>query len=185
LVKQFFTLSVRPLSPQQQGIPMENPASPERPPIRLSNGFVVPPQTMCHATSLRKATRRVSQLYDAVLAPSGLRSTQRSILTHIARAQAPTMSDLAAALVLDRSALAHNLKPLERDGLVLVKVDPSDKRSRLITLSKEGEDKLLESLALFEQAQACFETALGAEQAGELREALRLIAAMDYMQSFE
>lgn len=164
---------------------MENPSSDVRAPIQLSNGFVVPPQTLCHATSLRKATRRVSQLYDTVLAPCGLRSTQRSILIHIARAQAPSMSDLAAALVLDRSALAHNLKPLEREGLVEVKVDPNDKRSRLITLSKKGEDKLLESQALFEQAQGCFETALGAEQAHELRDSLRLIAALDYMQSFD
>ncbi|MDB6145989.1 MAG: putative MarR family transcriptional regulator [Pseudomonas sp.] len=164
---------------------MENLSNEVRPPIQLSNGFVVPPLTMCHATSLRKATRRVSQLYDVLLAPSGLRSTQRSILMHIARAQAPTMSDLAAALVLDRSALAHNLKPLERDGLVLVKVDPNDKRSRLITLSKEGENKLLESHRLWESAQQCFETALGVEQADELRASLRLIAALDYMQSFE
>jgi DNA-binding MarR family transcriptional regulator len=164
---------------------MENLSIDVRPPIQLSNGFVVPPQTLCHATNLRKATRRISQLYDVVLAPSGLRSTQRSILMQIARTQAPTMSELAAAMVLDRSALAHNLKPLERDGLVSVEVDPKDKRSRLITLSKEGEDKLLESHALWEQAQQCFESALGVEQAEELRASLRLIAAPDYMQSFE
>src|ERR1700758_603334 len=78
------------------------------------------PETVCNGTALRKATRRVSQLYDAVLSPCGLRSTQRSILIHIARTGTPTMGDLAAALVLDRSALAHNLKPLERDGFVAV-----------------------------------------------------------------
>ena len=73
---------------------------------------------LCNNSALRKATRRVSQLYDAVLAPSGLRSTQMAILTHIDRAGTPAMGELAAALVLDRSALGHNLKPLERDGLV-------------------------------------------------------------------
>lgn len=164
---------------------MENLSSHGVPPIKLSNGFVVPPQTLCHATNLRKATRRISQLYDVVLAPSGLRSTQRSILMQIARSQAPTMSELAAAMVLDRSALAHNLKPLERDGLVSVEVDPNDKRSRLIKLSKEGEDRLLASHGLWEQAQECFESVLGAEQAEELRASLRLIASSDYMQSFE
>jgi DNA-binding MarR family transcriptional regulator len=164
---------------------MENLSSNGVPPIKLSNGFVVPPQSLCHATNLRKATRRISQLYDVVLAPTGLRSTQRSILMQIARSQTPTMSELAAAMVLDRSALAHNLKPLERDGLVSVEIDPNDKRSRLITLSKEGEEKLLESHALWEQAQRCFESVLGVEQAEELRAALRLIATADYMQSFE
>src|ERR1700678_2698905 len=68
----------------------------------------------CNTTALRKATRRVSQLYDSVLAPTGLRSTQRSMLMHIARAGEPAMGELAAALGLDRSALTHNLKPLER-----------------------------------------------------------------------
>jgi DNA-binding MarR family transcriptional regulator len=48
------------------------------------------------------------------------------------------MGDLAAALVLDRSALAHNLKPLERDGFVAVVVDPADKRNRLVTLNGVG-----------------------------------------------
>src|SRR6202047_258099 len=84
--------------------------------------FAIPELNRCNGTALRKATRRVSQLYDAVLAPCGLRSTQRSILIHVARAGTPTMGDLAAALVLDRSALAHNLKPLERDGFVAVVV---------------------------------------------------------------
>src|SRR5579859_3365772 len=93
---------------------------------------------ICNGTALRKATRRVSQLYDAALAPIGLRATQRSLLIHIARAGTPGMGDLAADLVLDRSALAHNLKPLERDGLVAVFVDPEDKRGRLVTLTPAG-----------------------------------------------
>ena len=74
----------------------------------------------CNNTALRKATRRVSQLYDSVLAPTGLRSTQRSILLNIARFGSPTMGELAASLVLDRSALGHNLKPLVRDGLIVL-----------------------------------------------------------------
>src|ERR1700722_9546579 len=86
----------------------------------------LPEAGICNGTALRKATRRVSQLYDAILAPCGLRSTQRSILIHIARAGTPTMGDLAASLVLDRSALAHNLKPLERDGFVGITADPRD-----------------------------------------------------------
>ena len=68
----------------------------------------------CNNTALRKATRRVSQLYDSVLAPTGLRSTQRSILLSIARLESPSLGQLAASLVLDRSALGHNLRPLER-----------------------------------------------------------------------
>jgi DNA-binding MarR family transcriptional regulator len=140
---------------------------------------------LCNGTALRKATRRVSQLYDEILAPCGLRSTQRSILVHIARAGgAPAMGELAAALVLDRSALAHNLKPLERDGLVVVAVDPADKRSRLIRLTRAGEAKLAESTVLWARAQHRFETAFGAEAARALRGSLAQIASAEFGQAF-
>jgi hypothetical protein len=59
--------------------------------------------------------------------PCGLRSTQRSMLVSIARAGRPPMGEFAASLVLDRSALAHKLKPLEREGLVEVVADKHDK----------------------------------------------------------
>ena len=95
------------------------------------NGLALGDNGRCNNTALRKATRRVSQLYDSVLAPTGLRSTQRSILLNIARFGSPTMGQLAASLVLDRSALGHNLRPLEREGFIVLDVDPDDKRSRL------------------------------------------------------
>jgi DNA-binding MarR family transcriptional regulator len=142
--------------------------------------FAGPEAKRCNVTALRKATRRVSQLYDTVLAPCGLRSTQRAILLHIARAGIPTMGDLAAALVLDRSALAHNLKPLERDGLVKLIVDQNDKRSRLVQLTARGEEKLRESFDLWRKAQHCFETAFGAEQARALRASLALISSAEF-----
>jgi DNA-binding MarR family transcriptional regulator len=143
------------------------------------------PESVCNGTALRKATRRVSQLYDAVLAPCGLRSTQRSILIHIARAGTPTMGDLAAALVLDRSALAHNLKPLERDGFVAVVVDPADKRNRLVTLTAMGTAKLEESQLLWLQAQHRFEAAFGAGEASALRQSLAVIASAPFAKAFQ
>jgi DNA-binding MarR family transcriptional regulator len=146
--------------------------------------FTLPPPHLCNGTALRKATRRVSQLYDAILAPCGLRSTQRSILMQIARLKSPTMGDLAAAMVLDRSALAHNLKPLERDGLVAVVADEEDKRSRLVTLTKRGEAKLAESMSLWRDAQARFEKAFGAEKAEGLRRTLAVVASEEFAEAF-
>jgi DNA-binding MarR family transcriptional regulator len=141
--------------------------------------------SVCNGTALRKATRRISQLYDAVLAPCGLRSTQRSILIHIARAATPTMGELAAALVLDRSALAHNLKPLQRDGFVTVVVDDRDGRSRRVMLTARGQAKLGQSQALWQQAQHRFETAFGPAEASALRIALAQIASTQFIQAFE
>jgi DNA-binding MarR family transcriptional regulator len=145
----------------------------------------LPEPGLCNGTALRKATRRVSQLYDAVLASSGLRSTQRSILIHIARAGEPTMGELAAALVLDRSALTHNLKPLERDGLVAVIVDRADKRSRRVRLTRLGEARLEASMDLWRNAQQRFEAIFGPEQSAALRDALALIASTEFARLFE
>lgn len=134
----------------------------------------------CNLTAFRKATRRVSQLYDSILATSGLRGTQRGILVYVKRSGAPTMGELAAALVLDRTALNHNLKPLERDGLLTISVDKNDRRSRLVRLTKRGEARLDESQAAWREAQERFEAAFGVKQAADLRQTLELIAALEF-----
>ena len=148
-----------------------------------AEGAALPAENRCNVTALRKAARRLSQLYDSMLAPTGLRSTQRAILVNVARHGSPTMSELAAALVLDRSALNHNLKPLERDGLLRVTVDPDDRRSRRIQLSKRGEAKLKESLEGWEHAQQRFEAAFGTRESAALRASLQLIASLDFSEA--
>ena len=136
-------------------------------------------KSQCHVTALRKASRRLSQIYDAALAPHGLRSTQRAILAHVARANSPTMGELAAALVLDRTALNHNLKPLARDGYLKVAVDDDDARERRVELTGRGEQKLEASREDWQAAQQRFEQLFGETQAAALRLALQTIAAME------
>jgi DNA-binding MarR family transcriptional regulator len=82
------------------------------------------------------------------------------------------------SLVLDRSALAHNVKPLERDGLFEVVADKHDKRNRLIALTVAGRAKLAQSLPLWEEAQRRFERAL--EKARALRATLNYIASPEF-----
>jgi DNA-binding MarR family transcriptional regulator len=149
------------------------------------NGLDLGDNNRCNNTALRKATRRVSQLYDSVLAPAGLRSTQRSILVNIARFGSPTMGQLAASLVLDRSALGHNLRPLEREGFIVLDVDPDDRRSRLAKLTKKGASKLRETAVLWQVAQDRFENKFGIAKAKALREALGVIAAEEFDEVFE
>ncbi len=139
---------------------------------------------VCYATALRKATRRISQLYDAALAPCGLRSTQRSILRHINDAGEVAMGDLADMLVLDRSALNHNLKPLERDGLIQVRVAPKDKRSRRVRLTPEGREKLAASQPLWQAAQRRFGTIMPANQTAALTAILAEISSPEFAQIF-
>jgi DNA-binding MarR family transcriptional regulator len=139
----------------------------------------------CNCTALRKASRRISQLYDTALAPSGLKTTQRAILAQIGRSEPTTVGDLAEALVMDSGALAHTLKPLERDGLIAVATDPDDRRSRLITLTGQGRAKLAETDALWAKAQRGFEAAFGRAESELLREGLRFLISDDFAAAFE
>jgi DNA-binding MarR family transcriptional regulator len=142
-------------------------------------------ESTCNCTALRKASRRVSQLYDGALAPCGLRATQLAILNQILRMGTPAMGDLARALVMDPGALAHNVRPLERDGLIETVVDPADRRNRLIALTRAGRRKLVESEHSWARAQQCFEASLGAKESAALRRALAFIASDGFLDAFQ
>ena len=102
---------------------------------------------------------------------------------HLARGD-PSVGELAADLVMDRGALAHNLKPLERDGYVQQDVDPRDRRNRVISLTEEGRAKLRESELLWARAQKKFDKAYGSAASAALRESLDLIASDKFIASF-
>jgi DNA-binding MarR family transcriptional regulator len=140
---------------------------------------------LCNNTALRKASRRLSQMYDEIVAPCGLKSTQLSILFEIARwADAPpTMKELAVALVMDRSTLGQNLRPLERDNLLALADNPADGRSKHVVLTAKGKRKVSEAVRLWRVAQDKFESRFGAEQAAALRTVLLAIATDDEPES--
>ncbi len=139
----------------------------------------------CSCTALRKATRRISQLYDAALAPSGLKITQRAILAQIGRSEPVSVGSLAEALVMDSGALAHTLKPLERDGFVTIAINENDRRNRLIGLTRKGRAKLLETDALWARAQHGFDLAIGQAKSEQLRAAMKFLVSDGFAASFE
>lgn len=94
------------------------------------------------------------------------------------------MTELAQAMVLDRSALARNIQPLERDGYLVQVRDTNDGRSRRVELTQEGKAKLAESNRLWRQAQDRFEAVYGAERAAALRLALAEIYSDEFFDAF-
>jgi DNA-binding MarR family transcriptional regulator len=139
----------------------------------------------CHCTMLRKASRRISQLYDVALAPSGLKTTQRAILAQIERSQPATVGTLAEALVMDAGGLAHTLKPLIRDGLVAIGVDSQDRRNRQVRLTSAGTARLRQSDALWEAAQRSFEKGFGGARSKAFRETMELLISDRFTETFE
>jgi DNA-binding MarR family transcriptional regulator len=138
-----------------------------------------PPGNACTCGSLRKASRRLSQLYDAALAPVGIKSTQYAILNEVDRGSLDgpvTMCELATAMVMDRSTLGHSLKPLQRDDLVKLRLSADDKRKRYVELTQQGRSILRRARRLWRQAEGRFEKIFGKEPAAELRAVLLRIA---------
>jgi DNA-binding MarR family transcriptional regulator len=128
---------------------------------------------------VRKASRRISQFYDTALAPLGIKSTQFSILSEVDRGSIGgpvTIRELATSMVMDRSTLGHNLKPLERDDLVVLRLSSGDRRKRYVELTKKGRSMLQKARRLWRHAEGRFEKIFGKEPAAELRAVLLNIA---------
>jgi DNA-binding MarR family transcriptional regulator len=138
----------------------------------------VPGVGRCNAGVIKKAARRISLIYDQALAPTGLKITQYGILSAINSrgAALPTMHELAEQLVMDRSTLGQNLRPLERADLVAIMTDPADRRNRLIALTKRGLAKFNEASEYWRTAQDRFEEVFGEPEAAKLRAMLSAIA---------
>jgi DNA-binding MarR family transcriptional regulator len=138
-----------------------------------------PPRGACNCGTLRKASRRMSHLYDQALAPSGLKCTQFGILAEIEKAGTSrplTLRELAAAMVMDRSTLGHNLRPLQRDRLVVMRPDRDDRRKRHLVLTPKGKTACREARALWRDAERRFERVFGKRPAAQLRAVLYGIA---------
>ena len=133
----------------------------------------------CNNATLRRAARKLGQFYDDAVAPSGLKATQQGLLYQIHATGEPTMGEIAAALIMDLSALGHTLKPLIRDGYVETVADRQDRRIRRVRLTMTGEKKLAEAMKLWQIAQQRLEDRIGADKAERLRTALDEIAGLD------
>ena len=129
----------------------------------------------CHA--LRKAARAVTNFYDGALRPTGLRSTQFTILVTAARTTATTMSELAEALVVDRTTLTRNLKPLKERGLI-ESVAGEDRREKHIAITAKGREAMERAAPAWREAQARIAGRLGgarwSRMTQDLGEATRL-----------
>ncbi|MEP6998726.1 MAG: MarR family winged helix-turn-helix transcriptional regulator, partial [Betaproteobacteria bacterium] len=107
----------------------------------------------CACGRLRRAARALTQLYDDAMTPSGLRITQFSLLRTVARDGTAHISDLAAALLLDRTALSRNLDPLVARGFLAV-TPGRDARTREVALTRRGALALKSAIPCWKRAQA-------------------------------
>src|ERR1700745_7817 len=134
----------------------------------------------CNCFAVRAAARHVTQVYDQLLAPAGLRTTQFSVLAKLKRLGALTSNTVARDMVMDRTTLGRNILPLERDGLIRIEATASDRRAKELHLTKAGEKRLQVARKRWSEAQARFETTFGPRRAADLRKILRAVVASEF-----
>jgi len=128
----------------------------------------------CLCLHAQRAARALGRRFDEALRPFGLTNGQFSLLMALNRPEPPPLGPVAALLAMDRTTLTAALKPLERAGLVEVKADPADRRTRRLVLTQAGQERLAAAFAVWRQVHAGLEASLG-EGLDSLRDSLRML----------
>jgi DNA-binding MarR family transcriptional regulator len=130
----------------------------------------------CLCLHLQRAARAVARRFDAALRPLGLTSGQFSLLMSLNRPEPASIGDVSSLLVMDRTTLTANLKPLERRGLLTVTVDNADKRMRRLMLTPAGRALLDAAVPVWRETHAEIEHLLAGPTADRLRADLRALS---------
>ncbi|PVV05922.1 MAG: hypothetical protein B6D77_17255 [gamma proteobacterium symbiont of Ctena orbiculata] len=132
----------------------------------------------CVVFNLRKASRALTQVYEEVMKPSGILPTQFTLLVVTRAMQPVAISKMAEVLVMDRTTLTRNLRPLERDGMLSVKPSRRDKRTREVRLTKKGLAHLELAVPLWQEAQQKVRESLGSGHLDRMIEDLTAAVAV-------
>jgi DNA-binding MarR family transcriptional regulator len=147
--------------------------------MNAMNTDTLPTPEDCNCLAVRQAARHVTQFYDAFLLPAGLRTTQFSILAKLRRLGPMTINAVAAEMVMDRTTLGRNIRPLQREGLLAVAPGQSDRRSKELRLTEAGVERLRTAVSGWTRAQERFAAVFGAQRAAELRNLLHTVSRSD------
>lgn len=145
---------------------------------------------VCTNTALRLAARRLGQLYDEALAPLDLKATQLALIFEMdkltgADPQGPTLQDLATRLAIQLSALTHALRPLVRDGLVELRHDAEDRRTKHGALTPLGKSRLSKAMVCWAAANDQVEAVLGPASAASLRALADQVASEEFVIAYK
>ena len=121
----------------------------------------------CVCLGMRRAARAITQHYDRLLRPTGLRVTQFSVLATLAALGPMPINRLASRLGLDRTTLTRNLQPIEANGWVSVTED-DDRRVRTVAITARGRTAVRGALPAWREAQATAGAKLAALEVRDL-----------------
>ncbi|WP_308910775.1 MarR family winged helix-turn-helix transcriptional regulator [Pseudokordiimonas caeni] len=131
----------------------------------------------CLCLYVQRAARALARRFDTAFRPLGITNGQFSLLMSLNRPHPAPMGPVAQLLAMDRTTLTAALKPLEKKGLLTITPDPSDRRSRLLSLTDEGRALLARAAPIWRSEHAALESELPPDSpADAMRAGLMAIA---------
>ncbi len=123
---------------------------------------------------VRQASRFLTGVFDEAFRPLGIQASQGHLLVTIATfgEKGATISAIADALIMDRTTLTRNVRPLEKAGLVRVARSPDDARSRIVVLTHAGERTIGKMPHVWGNAMDRLQESLGTTNVRSLRKQL-------------
>jgi len=121
----------------------------------------------CLCSTLRAASRRVTQLYDEALAPVGLTITGYFLLSRIGSMDQPSMNELAEVAAMDHSTISRSMRPLLDAGLVVVRTG-TDRRRKEFALTAKGKRVRAAAFPHWQDAQRDFKSRYGVAESALL-----------------
>src|SRR6266436_2450941 len=160
-------LQMLPLNPSLQ-MSGEASAPLDRHQMRVYT-YIMNAKFVCTCTTVRHAAQTLTEVYDRVLAPSGLKITQYMLLQSIlSGGREKSITGLAQQVGMDRSTIGRNLRVLERDGFVALDVG-NDRREHMVRVTEKGRQAVACALPLWQKAQSMIAQALGQDQLDALK----------------
>ena len=144
----------------------------------ISPETVIHVRDTCLCLHVQRAARSLARHFDEAFRPLGLTNGQFSLLMSLNRPSPPGMMELATFLAMDRTTLTAALKPLERRGLVKVTPKPNDRRGRVLTITREGQDLLSCAIPIWKQAHGAVDRLVAEFGPDQLRGALDRLSAV-------
>ena len=135
----------------------------------------------CLCLHVQRAARVLARRFDEALKPVGLTNGQFSLMMSLNRPEMPgvpqaTIGSVADLLGMDRTTVTAAARVLFDRGLILVKPDKEDRRTKVIRPTEEGLRVLASAVPIWERVHAELEKELGEAKPDRLRKDLMVLA---------
>lgn len=131
----------------------------------------------CFGLNVQRAARVVAKKFDDAFRPLGINHWQFSMLMTLHVPNGLSVNELASLLVVDRTTITANVKPLERAGFLTVRVDEEDARSRRIELTDKGSEVLNAAFPVWKRINAEISSSIGKGTAEDILDGLASITS--------